>query len=81
MVLVRYTMMRILLFAGCTALFLLLGLDAIWAAVAGALVSMVVAFFLLRPDRERLAAGLEQRVEERIARRDAQIEAERTAED
>lgn len=81
MVFVRYTMMRILLFAGCTALFLLLGLDVLWAAVAGALLSMVIAFFLLKTDRERLASGLEQRVEGRIARRDAQIEAERTAED
>lgn len=81
MVFVRYTMMRILLFAGCTAAFLLLGLDVLWAAVAGALASMVIAFFLLRPDRDRLAAGLEHTVEERIARRRDQIDSERAPED
>ena len=81
MVLARYTLMRLLLFAGGTALFVLLGLDLIWAAVAGALLSMVVAFFLLRPDRDRLAAGLEHRVEERVARRRERIDSERTAED
>ena len=81
MVLARYTMMRILLFAGCTAAFLLLKLPLIWAAVAGALVSMVISYFLLRPDRERIAAGLEHKVESRIARRREQIDSERTAED
>lgn len=81
MIFARYTMMRILLFAGVTAAFLLLGLEPIWAAVAGALVSMVIAYFLLRPDRERLAAGLEHKVDERISKRREQIDSERTAED
>ncbi|WP_134772385.1 DUF4229 domain-containing protein [Ornithinimicrobium flavum] len=81
MVLLRYTMMRILLFAGCTAAFVLLGLDVLWAAVAGALASMVIAYFLLRPDRDRIAAGLEHSVEERMARRRDQVDSERAAED
>lgn len=81
MVFLRYTMMRVLLFAGCTAAFVLLGLEVLWAAVAGALASMVVAYFLLRPDRDRLAAGLEHTVEERMARRRDQIDSERAAED
>lgn len=81
MILARYTMMRILLFAGVTAAFVLLGLEPVWAAVAGALVSMVIAYFLLRPDRDRLAAGLEHRVDERIAKRRQQIDSERAAED
>lgn len=80
MILLRYTLMRILLFFGFFLLFSLF-LDWVWAAVAGLLVSMVAAYFVLRSDRDRLAAGLEERVESRIARRREQIEAERTAED
>lgn len=81
MIFARYTAMRLLVFFGFFALFRLLRLEVIWAMVAAVLVSMVVSFFLLRQDRERLAAGLEHRVEERVARRREQIEAERTAED
>jgi membrane associated rhomboid family serine protease len=80
MILARYTAMRFLLFVGFFALFMLF-LDPLWAAVAGLLASMAASFFILRPDRERLAAGLEERVDRRIAKRREQIEAERTAED
>ena len=80
MLLVRYTVMRLLLFAGFFAIFILF-LPPLWAVVAGLLASMVASFFILRPDRERLAAGLEERVEKQIARRREQIDSERTAED
>lgn len=80
MLLFRYTVMRLLIFAGFFALFVLF-LDPLWAAVAGLLASMAASFFILRPDRERLAAGLEERVDRQITKRREQIEAERTAED
>lgn len=80
MLLVRYTVMRLLLFVGFFAVFLLF-LPPLWAVIAGLLASMAASFFILRPDRERLAAGLEERVEKQIARRREQIESERTAED
>jgi hypothetical protein len=80
MLLARYTAMRFLIFIGFFALFVLL-LDPLWAAVAALLASMAASFFILRPDRERLAAGLEQRVEKRVSQRREQIESERTAED
>lgn len=80
MLLFRYTVMRLLIFVGFFALFVLF-LDPLWAAVAGLLASMAASFFILRPDRERLAAGLEERVDRQITKRREQIEAERTAED
>lgn len=81
MVVFRYTMMRLLLFAGVFAVLLLLRIEPIWAAVGGALVSMVLSFFLLRPDRERIAAGIDDKVQDRIARRQEKIDSERTLED
>lgn len=80
MILARYTAMRLLLFVGFFALFIIF-LDPLWAAVAGLLASMVASFFILRPDRDRLAAGLEQRVDRQVARRREQIDSERAAED
>lgn len=81
MIVARYTVMRLLIFLGFFALFRLLRLEVLWAAVAAALVSMVVSYFLLSRDRNRMAAGLEHRVEDRIARRRAQIDAERVDEE
>lgn len=81
MIAFRYTVMRLMIFAGFFALLSLLGAEFIWAAVGAALLSMVVSYFLLARDREVLAAGIEHRVENRIERRRAQVEAERTLED
>ncbi|WP_131103549.1 DUF4229 domain-containing protein [Ornithinimicrobium sufpigmenti] len=80
MLLARYTAMRFLLFVGFFAIFILF-LPPLWAVVAGLLASMAASFFILRPDRDRLAANLEQRVEKQITRRREQIDSERTAED
>jgi heme exporter protein D len=77
----RYTVMRLMIFAGFLALLILLGAEMIWAAVGAALLSMVVSYFLLARDREVIAAGIERRVEDRVARRRAQLESERTAEE
>ncbi|WP_192796676.1 DUF4229 domain-containing protein [Serinicoccus kebangsaanensis] len=81
MIAARYTVLRLLIFIGFFALFRLLRLEVIWAAVAAALVSMVVSYFVLAPDRRRLEAGLERRVEDRVARRRAQVDAERVDEE
>ncbi|OLT43317.1 hypothetical protein BJF86_00465 [Serinicoccus sp. CNJ-927] len=81
MIAARYSVMRVLIFVGFFAFFRLLRLEVIWAAVAAALVSMVVSYFLLAPDRQRLAAGLERRVGDRVARRQAKVDAERVDEE
>jgi hypothetical protein len=77
----RYTVMRLMIFAGFLALLSLLRVPMIWAAVGAALLSMVVSYFLLARDREVIAAGLERRVEDRISRRRSQVDSERSAED
>ncbi|MGD8149254.1 DUF4229 domain-containing protein [Ornithinimicrobium sp. Y1694] len=81
MIAVRYTIMRLMVFAGFFAVLTLLRVPMIWAAVAAALLSMVASYFLLAPDRERLAAGLEHKVEDRIARRRAAVDEGRTLEE
>lgn len=81
MIAFRYSVMRVMLFVGFLCVLLLLGAPLPWAAVGGALLSMVVAYFLLARDREQMAASLERRVEARIARRREQLQEERVAED
>ena len=81
MIAFRYTVMRLMIFVGFFAVLLLLEVALPWAAVGGALLSMVVSYFLLARDREQMAASLERKVEARMARRREQIEAERVAED
>src|SRR5690606_36355766 len=76
----RYTVMRLMIFVGILALFVLVGLDQIWALVFAALFSMVTSYFLLAPDRERLARGVERKVEERMARREQKVDEGRTLE-
>jgi hypothetical protein len=78
---VRYTIMRIMIFAGFFALGTLLRMPVLWAAVFAAITSAVASYALLAPDRRRLARGLEDRVEGRIARRRAQVDAERAEDD
>lgn len=81
MIAFRYTVMRLMIFVGFLAVLLLLDLALPWAVVAAALLSMVVSYFLLAPDREQMAASLERRVEARMARRRRQLDDERVAED
>lgn len=81
MIALRYTVMRLMVFAGFFALLTLLRVPVIWAAVGAAALSMVASYFLLARDRERIAADLERRVERRAARRRAQVDAERTLEE
>lgn len=81
MIVVRYTVMRLLIFMGFFALGRLLTLNVLWSAVLAALASMVVSYFLLARDRDRLAAGLERKVEDRIERRRTRIDEERVDEE
>ncbi|GAA1174817.1 hypothetical protein GCM10009584_15170 [Ornithinimicrobium humiphilum] len=81
MIAFRYTVMRLMIFAGFVAVLMLVRVPVPWAVVGGALLSMVVSYFLLARDRDQIAAGLERRVEARTARRRARLEEERIAEE
>ena len=72
---VRYTLLRTLVFFGCLLILWLAGLrsrDQLFLLVAGAaLISMVVSYFVLRPFREdysrQIAEKLEHRAEQKAA--------------
>ncbi len=68
---VRYTLLRFLIFFGCLGLLWLLGLrdrsEQPWLLVGAALLSMLISFFALRPLREDTVEKLSTRVESRIA--------------
>ncbi len=81
MVAFRYTVMRVMIFVGFLALFLLLKMDLLPAAVLAALVSMVASYFLLARDREAIAAGIERKVGDRVSRRRHDAGLDRTAEE
>ena len=68
---IRYTLLRALIFFVCLIVFYLLGLRGeeylVPLVLAAALSSMVISYFLLRPMRERFSEQIAQKVEERTA--------------
>ena len=72
----RYSLLRLLVFLGCVSLLWLLGLrdrDELFLLVVGAaLLSAVISYFALRRFREQYSAQLAEKIEQRsAARRDA----------
>ena len=71
----RYTLLRLLVFLGALALLWLLGLrgeeDLLLLVVGAALLSMVVSFFALRRFREDTSARIAERLDARAAARQA----------
>jgi len=67
----RYTVLRLLVFLGCLALLWLLGLrgeeDLLLLVVGAALLSAVISYFALRRFREDYSAQLARKLEERSA--------------
>ncbi len=80
----RYTLLRILIFFGVLALLWLLGLrdrdEQLILVVLAALVSMVISYFALRPFREEYSRQIAQRLEARAAAKQ-QRDADEAAED
>ncbi|HRC40944.1 DUF4229 domain-containing protein [Nostocoides sp.] len=70
---VRYTLLRFLIFFGTLSLLWLLGLrseaERPWLVIGAATLSMVISFFALRPLRQDTVERLSGRVESRIAGR------------
>ena len=71
----RYTLLRLLVFLGCLALLWLVGLrgeqNLLLLVVGAALLSAVISYFALRPFREQYSAQLAERIERRSAARRA----------
>jgi hypothetical protein len=70
---IRYTLLRLLIFGVCLYVFWLLGLrsqtELPYLVIAAALTSMVISYFALRSMRERFSAQVAHRIEERSAAR------------
>ena len=67
----RYTLLRLLVFLGCLALLWLLGLrgeqNVLLLVVLAALLSAAISYFALRRFREEYSAQLAARIEQRTA--------------
>ena len=63
----RYTVLRLLIFFGCLVFFWLVGLrnDQILLLLVSATVSVVLSFFLLRSQRDRFSEQIQDRMEKR----------------
>ncbi len=72
---VRYTLLRVLVFFGCLTLLWLVGLrskeEQVPLVVGAALLSLAISYFVLRPFREQASASLAARVDARRAKAQA----------
>ncbi|XVX21025.1 DUF4229 domain-containing protein [Actinomycetota bacterium] len=71
----RYSLLRLLIFFGCLALLWLLGLrdrdEQIWLLLGSAALSVLISYFALRPLREEYSRELAERIDARQERRHA----------
>lgn len=81
----RYTVLRLLIFFGCLILFWLLGLRSpdqqLLLLGLSAVVSLVLSYFLLRRPRDEFAEKIADRVERRRAARQDAVGSDEEAED
>ena len=82
---IRYTVLRLLVFLGCLSALWLAGLrdeeDVLLLVVGAALLSAVISYFLLRRFREDYSAQLARRIEQRTAARRGRPEVRPSDED
>lgn len=73
MAMVRYLILRTMVFIGCLSLVWLLGLrdreDQVLAIIIAALASLVISAVVLKPFRERASADIATRVDRRLERK------------
>jgi len=81
----RYSVMRLMIFFGCLILFWLLGLRSQdqqpLLLVLAAFTSLVVSYFFLRRDRDAMSNRLAAKMEQRAARRREVVGEDEGAED
>lgn len=82
---IRYTLLRFLIFFGCLALFWLLGLrdssELPWLAVLAAIASMVISAFVLKPFRADMIQQIEERRAAKAEKRAARTDTDEAVED
>ncbi|CAN5347620.1 hypothetical protein BH23ACT6_BH23ACT6_12740 [soil metagenome] len=77
----RYTILRLLVFFAFVLLFFWMNVPDLWALFFAALFSMVTSLFLLRRQREQMATQLADRIDRVRTKRADKIAAQRTDED
>jgi hypothetical protein len=82
---VRYTLLRLLIFFGCLLFFWLVGLrrpdQQVYLLIASALASVGLSYVLLRREREQFSAKIAERVERRTQARQSATVSDEDAED
>jgi len=82
---VRYTLLRLLIFFGCLVFFWLVGLrrpdQQVYLLIASALASVVLSYFVLRREREQFSARIAERIERRSQLRHSATGVDEEAED
>ena len=82
---VRYTLLRLMIFFACLLAFWLLGLrnqdQQVFLLLASALTSIVVSYFFLRRERDQFSERIAARIERRNAARQAAVGLDEEAED
>lgn len=77
----RYSLLRLLIFFACLAALWLAGLrdrnEQPWLVVGAALLSMIISFFVLRPFRDDAVRSIEKRQSARLQRKASQREEQR----
>ena len=72
---VRYLILRTLVFVGCLAATWLFGLrdreDQFLAVIIAAVASLVISAFVLKPFRQQASAAIAERVDQRVERKRA----------
>ena len=81
----RYTILRLMIFFGCLALFWLLGLRSTnelpWLVVAAAISSMIISAIVLKPFRAEMVRQIEERQAAKAERRAARTDTDEAIED
>ncbi|WP_295700035.1 DUF4229 domain-containing protein [Lapillicoccus sp.] len=82
----RFTLMRLMIFFGCLLVFWLLGLRSQdqqpWLLLASAVTSVILSYFLLRRERDRMSERIAETVDRRLqARREGVHGEDEDAED
>ncbi len=82
---VRYTLLRLMIFFACLLAFWLLGLRSqeqqVFLLLASALTSIVLSYFFLRRERDQFSERIAARIERRNAARQAAVGLDEEAED
>ncbi len=78
MPMVRYLILRTLIFVGCLAATWLLGLrdreEQLLAVVIAAVASLIISAFVLKPFRQQASADIAARVDSRVERKRGQVD-------